>query len=253
MLRFRILAFTGCALVLSAFCARAQDADLKAILKKAIEAHGGAKSLDKFKAATSKFKGTIELMGASRAITGETSFQKPDRFKNVMNIDINGTGIDIISVYNGKNFWVWNSATKQTIELNDEKLLNSIRDQLLTEGAGGLGDFLKAPYELNAIGEVKVKGKDAIGIRVSKKGQPDISLFFDKKTYLTLKTEMRAYDAEAKQEVTQEKFVIGYRDKDGMKVPLRMEIHKDGKAFMDIEITDSQGFEKLDDAVFAKP
>jgi outer membrane lipoprotein-sorting protein len=253
MLRLRVFALTGCVLVLGTFLVRGQDADLKAILVKSIEAHGGAKNLDKYTAATSKFKGTIELMGASRAITGETSFQKPDKFKNVMNIDFNGKGIDVISVYNGKKMWVWNSVVAKTTELDDEKLLKGVREQLQTEGASGLAEFIKAPYELSAIGEVKVKGKDAVGIRVSKKGQPDISLFIDKKSHLIVKTEMRTYDAESKQEVTQEKFIIGYQEKNGMKVPQRVEILKDGKAFMDIEILESQPFEKLDASVFAKP
>ena len=78
MLRLRVLALSGCVLMLGAF-AHGQDADLKAILQKSIEAHGGAKNLTKFKAVTSKFKGTIELMGASRAITGETLREKFDQ------------------------------------------------------------------------------------------------------------------------------------------------------------------------------
>ena len=55
------------------------------------------------------------------------------------------------------------------------------------------------------------------------------------------------------QEVTQEKFVIGYQDKDGMKVAKRVEILNDGKLFMDIEITEVHAAEKLDDSIFAKP
>jgi outer membrane lipoprotein-sorting protein len=252
MLRLRVLALSGCVLMLGAF-AHGQDADLKAILQKSIEAHGGAKNLTKFKAVTSKFKGTIELMGASRAITGESSFQKPDKLKHVMNIDFNGKGLDVITVYDGKKLWSWNSITKKAIELDDPMLVKSVREELQIEGAGGLPEFIKLPYELNGVGEVKVKDNDAVGVRVSKKGQKDITLFFDKKTHLVVKTEARAYDAEAKQEVTQEKFLSDYRDRNGLKVPNRVEIHKDGKAFMDIEITEAQAFEKLDDAIFTKP
>ena len=121
------------------------------------------------------------------------------------------------------------------------------------EGAGSLVEFLKAPYELNAIGDVKVKGKDAVGIRVSKKGQKDVSLFFDKKTHRVVKTEMRTLDAMSGQEIAQEKFILGYQEKNGMKIAKRVEIQKEGKTFMDIEILDVQALEKLDDSVFAKP
>lgn len=41
----------------------AQDADLKALIKKSIEAHGGEKELVKMTASTAKFTGTIVIMG----------------------------------------------------------------------------------------------------------------------------------------------------------------------------------------------
>jgi hypothetical protein len=53
--------------------------------------------------------------------------------------------------------------------------------------------------------------------------------------------------------VTQEKFILDYQDKNGMKIARRVEIVRDGKTFMDIEITDVQALEKIDDSVFAKP
>ena len=55
------------------------------------------------------------------------------------------------------------------------------------------------------------------------------------------------------QEVNQEKYIIGYRDTDGLETGARVIIHKDGKAFMDIEITESKVYEKLEDSNFAMP
>jgi len=252
MFRLRVLALTGCVLVLGVLCVRAQDNDaLKAILRKSMEAHGGEKNLAKFKAAVTKFKGTIEIMGNKADITGETSLQKPDKVKNVMSLNINNMNIDVVTVFNGKKLWV--SAMGKTMEIDDEKILNAAREEMQAEGAGSFSDFLNAPYELNAIGEAKVRGVDAIGIRISKKGQKDISMYFDKKTNLVVKTEMRTLDAQSGQEVLQEKYIIGYQEKNGMKVAKRVEIQKDGKAFMDIEILETQPFERLDDATFAKP
>jgi outer membrane lipoprotein-sorting protein len=231
--------------------ARAQDDELKAILRKSMAAHGGEKNLAKFKAVTTKFKGTMEIQGLTFDITGETSVQKPDKVKNVMKLEIKGKTIDVITVFNGKKLWV--NTMGQTKEIDDEKILNAAREEMQTEGAGSFSDFLKPPYELSSIGDVKVKGKDAVGIRVSKKGQKDISLFFDKQSHLVVKTEMRTLDAQSGQEITQEKFIVGYQEKDGLKIAKRVEIVKDGKTFMDIEITDTTPLEKLDDAVFAKP
>ncbi|MBI2804487.1 MAG: hypothetical protein HYX68_05820 [Planctomycetes bacterium] len=251
MLRLRVFALAACVLAVGAFFVHAQDDGLKTVLTKAIAAHGGEKNLAKFKAVSSKFKGTIDILGNKSNCTGESSFQKPDKIKNVLSLDLNGKQIDIVTVFDGKKMWV--SAMGNSMEITDKKLLKEVREQLQTEGAGGLSDFLKAPYKLNALGEVKVKGKDAIGIRVSKEGQRDFSMFFDKKTHLIVKTEMRTLDGMTGQEVTQEKYILGYQDKGGIKVAKRVEIHKDGKSFMDIELTEVNAFERFDDSVFAKP
>ncbi len=258
MNRFRVFAVACCALAIGVLFLRAQptqpaqdNADLKAVLRKAIEAHGGAKLLTKYQGATAKFKGTMQFMGNEAAIAGTVNFQKPHTLKNATKMDINGKNIELTQVFDGKKFWM--SIMGKTMEITDEKIVKELKESLQTEGAAGFTAFLEMPYELSPIGEVKVKGKDAIGIRVSKKGQRDFSLFFDKKTHLVVKSETRAYDPVSSEEVTQEKFIIGYQDKQGMKVAKRIEIIKDGKAFMDMEITDVHAVEKLDDAMFMKP
>ena len=251
MIRIRLIALALFTLGLGVLSSQAQNDDLKAVLRKAITAHGGEEKLATLHAVVSKFKGTMSLLGAKRDIEGETSFQKPDRLRNVLKIDLAGKEITVITVYNGKQFWV--NTNGATTEINDEKTLDEVRQSLLTEGGSNFIDMLKAPYELNAAGESKIKGKDAVGVRVSKKGQRDISYFFDKKTHLLLKTEMRSYDPQKQQEVTQEKFILSYQDKQGLKVGSKVEIHKDGEFFMEVNVTDLQIHAKLDDAVFAKP
>jgi len=251
-MRLRVLALTSCLAAFGVLFAHAQEAsDPKAVLKKAIEAQGGAEKLTKFKAAVSKFKGTMEVMGNEVPITGESTHQKPDKVKNVVDVTINGMAFSVIEVYNGKK--MWRSINGQTEEVKDEQTLKPVRDSLHAEAAGSLVDFLDKPYELSVIGAVKVKDKDAIGIRVTKKDQPDISLFFDKKTYLPIKTEMRIHDVQAGQEVTQEKFIMSFRDVDGMKAPKDLVVHKDGKLFMTLEITETKMFERLGDDAFQMP
>jgi hypothetical protein len=250
MLRFRGFAPIGCALAVSAMLAHAQETNPKAIVRKAIAAHGGEKELNKFQAGTSKYKGTMKILNQNADVTAETSFQKPDKFKNVMSIDILGKTIDVATVYDGKSLWV--SAAGNTQEIKDEKVLNEVRESLRAEG-GSLVEILKEPFELALVGEVKVKDKDTIGVRVSKKGQRDISYYFDKKTNLLAKTEMRSYQPTSGQEVNQEKIIVEYQDKSGLKVGKRVEILHDGQPFMNIEITDVQILDKLDDSIFVRP
>ena len=176
MFRLRTLAIAGCILAASAASVRAQENDeLKAILKKAIAAHGGEKNLVKYAGVISKFKGTIEIMGKARDISGETTVMHPDKVKHVMTLDIEGMQIPVSVVYDGKK--MWRSVNNKTDEVKDEKTLSEIRETLKAEAAGSLVDYLKAPYELAALGEVKIKDQPAVGIRVSKKGQRRRQLF----------------------------------------------------------------------------
>jgi outer membrane lipoprotein-sorting protein len=250
MLRLRGVALAACALALGSFFVQAQEIDVKAVVRKAVEAHGGEKELSKFHAGTAKYKGTMHIVNQIADITAENSFQKPDKFRSAMTLMIAGQNVEVITVFDGKKFWV--SAAGNTMEVNDEKLIAEVRESLLIEG-GGLVDILKDSYELAAIGEVKVKDQDTIGIRVSKKGQRDVSYYFDKKTHLVAKIEMRATDQATKQEVNQEKYIVEYQDKGGLKVAKHVVILNDGNPFMDIEITEIQVHEKLDDSLFMRP
>jgi outer membrane lipoprotein-sorting protein len=251
MFRLRTVTLGGCVFAAAALLAHGQENDLKDVIRKAITAHGGKEKLAKFKAARSKFKGNIEVMGMTLPITGETTFLLPNKLRNDMSLDINGVQLQIVQVYDGKTMWI--SQMGQTKELKDEKTLKETREQLQAEGGAGLINILDGTYELSAVGDVKVKDKDAVGIRISKKGQRDYSIFIDKKTNLIVKTEMRVLDTIGQQEVTQEKYFLDYRDRNGLKSPARIVMDRDGKLFMDVEITESEPFETLDDATFAMP
>ena len=249
MLRLRMLALAACGVMLGALWVHAQESDVKEVIKKAIAAEGGEKLLRKYQAGTAKIKGTMELMGAMVKISGESTVQKPDKLKHVLTLEIMDKELQITQVYDGKK--MWRSFMGQTMEVDDEESLEEMRQALRVESAAGLVDLLDKSYTLDAIGEVKVKDKAAVGVRVNKKGQREISLFFDKKTHLLVKTEMRV--REMGQERTQEKFFSNYKDRNGLMYPSRLVIHKDGKLFMDLEITESQPLEKVDDATFAMP
>ena len=253
MFRLHLLALALCTVAIGALCVQAQEAEPKPIdiVRKAVAAHGGEKNLSKYKAFTSKYKGTIDILGKEAAINGEVSMDEPEKFKNVINLDFNGMQIEVILVYDGEK--LWRKVLGKTQEITDEKEITEVQESLRAYWVAGLVPLLKGGYELSSVGEVKVKDKDAIGIRVSKKGQRDISLFFDKKTHMLVKTERRVVDTMNAQEVTQTDYYQDYQPLNGVQVARRMVIHKDDKEFMNMEITESQLFAKLDKSHFEKP
>ena len=98
-----------------------------------------------------------------------------------------------------------------------------------------------------------IKGKTAVGVTASREGKKDVNLFFDKKTGLIVKTESRGRDLMSGQEVTEERFITEYQDMNGEKAAKKIEVQRDGKAFLEAEVLEVQILQKLDDGEFVQP
>ena len=79
-----------------------------------------------------------------------------------------------------------------------------------------------------------------------------MNLYFDTKTGLLLKSETRVKD-ESGQEMTQESFFTHYKEFDGLKRPAKVVIKRDGKDFLNMDVSEYKLVEKLDDGEFAMP
>src|SRR6202011_4090099 len=66
-------------------------------------------------------------------------------------------------------------------------------------------------YQLAGMGESKVEGRAALGIKVTAAERPEVQLFFDKESGLLLKTEHRQLDPRSRDEVIQEVFYKDYK------------------------------------------
>ena len=147
---------------------------------------------------------------------------------------------------------------KLSIEANGRIFRNGPGERL-AEGRGphptrGPPQPLKEKgYELSLIGEDKVGEKKVVGVRVAKKGQKDVSLYFDKETWLLAKMEYRGAVMGTENEVNQERIIKEYeKNKDGIPVAKKILIKYDGKQFLEAEVTEIKYFEKLDDSEFKK-
>ncbi len=231
--------------------ARAQD-DLKAVIAKAVKAHGG---VEKLKALQNKgfevrSKGTIHLLGGIN-YTSEAFAQLPDKFKEELQMDINGMQITQIVVLNGDQCWI--KAAGMDVKLGDE-LKKEIKEQMHERKVQGLFPLLSDKgYELAPLGEVKVENEDAVGVKVSAKDHRDVALYFSKKTGLLIKSEGRAFDFMIGQEVAQEMIFDDYKEQDGHLSPRRLTMIREGKKFLEKEITEIKFVDRIDDSVFAKP
>jgi outer membrane lipoprotein-sorting protein len=244
------LFLAGLGMLILSLTGRAQDASCRAIVEKAIQAHGGAKNLAKTANVQSKAKGKAEFMGGFE-FTVETSFKSPDKFRVTVETVINNTNINVVQVFNGKKLWL--NVNGKTIPMNDDKVAAELKEKLYLEKLSNLIGLLEKGVELSPLGEVKVKGQDAVGVRASSKGHRDINLFFDKKTGMVLKTEFHTLDLNSMKEVNQETYSSDYHEVEGVQVPRRVTIYHDGQLNMAIEITSTAFPESLDDNLFVEP
>jgi hypothetical protein len=240
------------ALLLAAVPARAdEDADLRAVVVKALRASGGADTLKKFKASVSKSKGKFYGMGEGIDYTGETSLQLPNRFRTEVEGEAGGQKFKFVQIIDGDKGWrTFNDMTQDL----DREALAEGKEQLYVQTVTHLTPLTDKAFKLSSLGEVKVGDRAAVGVRVEHRGHRDVSLFFDKDKGLLIKSESRVKDLMAGgQEYTSEVFYGDYKRVEGVMVPYKITIKRDGKRFVEAEVTEVKLSEKLDDSVFAKP
>jgi hypothetical protein len=237
-------------LLAAAAPARADDAaDAKALVEKAVKAHGGQDKLAKFPAHTVVFKGKFHGMGAAIDMSGEITTQSYDKVKVDIEVEAGGQKVRFLSVFNGDKGWI--RLGDETKEMDKDEIAEA-KLQAHSGWVTTLVPLAGKEFTLATVGEIKIDGKPALGVKVSRKGHRDIDLYFDKESGLLVKTESRVKD-EAGQEVMEESFLGGYKDVKGTKQAMKFTIKRDGKLFLEGEASDYQLAEKLDDSVFAKP
>ena len=229
---------------------RADDgAAVQALVDKAVQAQGGRARLERLPAVTGKCKGTFHGLGAAAAFTGEFAFQGPDRSKFDIEAEADGQKLRLVVVLAGRQGWV---KLNDDTEEQDEDDLAEAREEAYAEWVATLVPLRDKKFRLAPLGEVAVGGRPALGIKVSSKGHHDVDLYFDRGTSLLVKTQTRIKDDDG-QEVTEETFLSDYKEVQDVKQAMKIVVKRDGKPYLETEVTECQLAERLDAGVFARP
>jgi len=245
----RTILFSAAAMLWPCADIRAAD-EADKIIDKAITAHGGAKKLSELKAQTWNAKGIVSIMGMKIDYTGVYSFQAPDRLRFDIEASAGGQKFSMTAATDGKKFW--EKMGDQSREM-DKKKAEGFRKNLYGMNLSRLLPLKEKGFSFSVTGEEKVGDKPAVGILVSSKGQPDVTLFFDKESGLLVKTLTEAWDEFADKDVPQEVFYMDYKEKNGRKVFQKLLIKRSGATFLEEELSDQNQLEKLDPKTFEKP
>jgi hypothetical protein len=229
------------------------DDEAKRVLEQAAKAHGGVENLAKHKdqSVVQKGKMHISTMGVELDGTMEMS-ANIHRFRQDFQFSLMGMDFMQNVAFDGKEMWV--SLNGKVVLTQDKKEdLDLIKEMIYSESAATMALMGDKTLELSIIGEDKVGDTPVVGVRVSKKGHKDVSLYFDKETHLLKKTQFRGLDFQSHAEVEEERIMNDYKEVDGEKQPMRLTINRDGKKYLEMEVSETKYVDKLDDNLFAKP
>jgi hypothetical protein len=252
-MRSNLLLTAALALGLTATPVRADgESEARALVDKAIKAHGGADNLTKFKAAVLKMKGKVQVGGMAIEFASTASIQDPDKMKVETDIDFMGNKLSFVQVLDDDKGWI--KFADKVMDMDKDQVAEMV-EQLHARRVASLAPLGDRSFKLSLMGESKINGKDAVGVQVSCKDRRDVSLFFDKQSGLIVKTETRSRDIFGgnDQEFTAETYFAEYKDFGGVKRPTKQTLKRDGKDFGEVEISEYDPKDKLDNSVFAKP
>lgn len=215
------------------------------IIKNAVKAIGGKKAIEKSKVSQAKDSGTYYGMGDGIPYEGVYSYQLPDKSRmEIMNV--------FTIVVNGDKGWT--SMMGETKEMS-KKMIEAQRKELHVQGVSLLLPFInRKGYKFTSLGNIKVNGVDTVGLKVSKEGQDDVTLYFDVKTFLLTKMSYTAYPQENEfKAVAHDVYFSAHKKFDGVMVATKAELKQDGKRFLEMKITEWKAMPKLDPKTFSKP
>ena len=240
----RTLVLAAIAIVTATTSTWAAD-EPKAIIEKAIKAHGGADKLDKFLGYKATIKGTVDGMGNDVEMNVKLVGQHPDMAKVEGTISIGGQDIKLLQIVNGKKYNININGMK--IDLPDDAK-DDVQFAVYIAGFMQITPLLKPEFTLTVAPDADVDGKPASGVVVSRKDTRDLTIYFDKKTGLMVRM---AYKAKTdKGEVNREETFSNYQDVKGLQTPHHTVRKDDGKTTQDLTISDYEVLEKVDAAEF---
>jgi hypothetical protein len=227
------------------------QAELKKILDRAIKAEGGLEKVAKLRAMSWKGKADFEVAGQQISLKHEVSAQGWDQYRLDLDLQVNGNPQTLIVVQNGNK--IWRSVGGNVQDISKDRDIGLVRGffyairlpQMLPEVARD------KMVKLSHLGELKVGDHDTVGLSISRKGRPDLNVFFDKKSGLPVKSSVRLTVPGGQEKEFEFRF-SQYKDFDGLKHFTKITIRVDEQDYV-TELSAIQAPGELDASLFDQP
>jgi outer membrane lipoprotein-sorting protein len=246
-----VLALTLLASGLMSVSARADDAEAKATVDKAVKALGGEEKLNKLKAISVKSKGKLFIMGNENDFTSESISEGPSRLRSVFEAEFGGNAFKVVMVLNGDKGW--RTVNDETKEIEKEDLENQKRLAYLSSVSVAPFKLKGKDFTMESAAEIKVGDKPAAGVKAKGPDGKEFTIYFDKESGLPVRLvapQIRNFQGE---EVTVEMNFSEYKDFDGVKKATKMDNKYDGEKIIELEITEFKTLDKVPANTFEEP
>jgi hypothetical protein len=239
----------ACLLLLLAGRAGAEEA--RAVLEKAIQAHGGADKLERTKRGRLKASVNGRLAGSVIQVTWEETFDLPGRFHWSAEGTAGGKAYSEEQAFDGTRGWSRQAKLPpQDIRVPKPEPLewhwHAILAQLLL--------LSNKDTELKLLGEEMRDGRRLVAIS-ARMPQAAADLYFDRTTGLLARrvSPLPNFDAAKGKTVEIGEFVYDdYKEVQGVQYPMHSKA-TGPRSSLDIKITSIEFLDKIDDDAFAKP
>lgn len=234
-------------LALLAPAAAAQDTDPAAVVKRAVEAAGGADALAKFPAGKVVAKGTLFGTGAPLPVAAEQVYHVPGKSRTLIRVEAGGQKLDVLHVMNGAAVrYVINGAAIPTSDAAKKDLQHALLVQEMAQLAPLLADK-KFALKL----DTKARDADTAWVVAAVKGFPDTRLGFDRKSGHLTRIARRALDGATGKEFDQEQTLSDFKPFGPLIKPTRVVVLKDGQKSQELAVESFTPLETVDPKEFA--
>ena len=221
------------------------------IVDRAVNAVGGAKLLDSQLSLSGTSRGTIHLADAQHSVENNWTVQGLDKLEWASDLTMGDQTLKIVLVLDGKRGWIQGNGNTSS-ELKAD-LLTPLRQGFAgLRLAETLTPLLDRETKLAPLGELTIDDKPTVGVKVTRKGMPDLDLYFDKKTHLPAKAEMRITESN-KVEATYAAFFTEYKKVAGRMVFTRLTVKRDDKIVLTMLRSNIESKAKAAAGTFAQP
>jgi outer membrane lipoprotein-sorting protein len=232
---------------------RAGEADeARAVLERAVKALGGPDKLNRWPDATFRARGQFKINDEKIDFSGDLSVKAQNRYRWGVEVTVEGRTRAATVVLDGDKGWFQIAGREKSDDLPKE-----IRDIFRVDFravrlAQRLTPLLDKDVRLSHLGELKINGRTAVGVKAAPKDMPEIDLWFDKETCLPVRAQVRVRESE-QGEVEHTFDFADYKEFNGLKQFTKLTLKRGDQPAMEMELSEFQFSEKLDDSLFARP